>query len=70
MTRTARSDETRRHDLVLTFDELAMIYKSLQAVKTLSLRMPRESRRWRGRSRGCPVVDCPPRAATGRYFSQ
>jgi hypothetical protein len=25
MTRTARSDETRRHDLVLTFDELALI---------------------------------------------
>jgi hypothetical protein len=47
MTRTARSDETRRHDLVLTFDELALIYKSLQAVKTLSLGMPRESRRWR-----------------------
>jgi hypothetical protein len=36
MTRPARSDETRTHDLVLTFDELALIYKSLQAVKTLA----------------------------------
>jgi hypothetical protein len=42
MTRTARSDETRRHDLVLTFDELALIYKSLQAVKTPGALPPRD----------------------------
>ena len=33
--RAARSDHVRPHDLLLTFDELALIYKSLQAVKTL-----------------------------------
>jgi hypothetical protein len=42
MTRPARSDETRTHDLVLTFDELALIYKSLQAVKTLGALPPHD----------------------------
>jgi hypothetical protein len=42
ITRPARSDETRTHDLVLTFDELALIYKSLQAVKTLGALPPHD----------------------------
>jgi hypothetical protein len=34
-TMTQRGGNGREHELALTFDELALIYKSLQAVKTL-----------------------------------
>jgi hypothetical protein len=38
--RSRRPGDTRRHELALTFDELALIYKSLQAVKTLGALPP------------------------------
>jgi hypothetical protein len=34
--------DVRRHEVTLTFDELALIYKSLQAVKTLGALPPED----------------------------
>jgi hypothetical protein len=39
--RSARGD-ARGHELTLTFDELALIYRSLQAVKTLGALPPED----------------------------
>jgi hypothetical protein len=39
--RSARRD-LRRHELTLTFDELVLVYKSLQAVKTLGAVPPED----------------------------
>ena len=39
---TQRRREEERHELKLTFGELALIYKSLQAVKTLRLLPPQD----------------------------
>jgi hypothetical protein len=39
--RRSRRD-VRRHELTLTFDELVLIYKSLQAVKTLGALPPED----------------------------
>jgi hypothetical protein len=38
----ARSAPATKHDLALTTDELALIYKSLQAVKTLGALPPQD----------------------------
>jgi len=38
----ARAAVARKHELTLTFDELALIYKSLQAVKTLGAPPPED----------------------------
>jgi|GEM_PF-6806117 len=42
MTRPAHGGERRRHELTLTFDELVLIYKSLQAAKTLGALPPQD----------------------------
>jgi hypothetical protein len=41
VTQPARN-ECRTHELALTFDELALIYRSLQAVKTLGALPPQD----------------------------
>jgi hypothetical protein len=38
--RPARRGDIRKHELALTFDELVLIYKSLQAAKTLGALPP------------------------------
>jgi hypothetical protein len=42
MTRSARDGDVGRHELAFTFDELVLIYKSLQAVKTLRALPPED----------------------------
>ena len=44
MRRTQRSvgGDVRRHELTLTFDELVLIYRSLQAAKTLGAMQPED----------------------------
>ena len=37
-----RRGEERTHELQLTFDELALIYRSLQAAKTLGMQPPED----------------------------
>ena len=39
---TRRGGNVRTHELTLTFDELVLIYKSLQAVKTLGALPPQD----------------------------
>jgi hypothetical protein len=40
--RPARRGDAQKHEVKLTFDELALIYKSLQAVKTLGGLQPED----------------------------
>ena len=40
--RSARGGDPPRHELTLTFDELVLIYKSLQAAKTLGALPPED----------------------------
>jgi hypothetical protein len=40
--RSSRPARGRRHELALTFDELVLIYKSLQAAKTLGALPPED----------------------------